>query len=74
VAPQHRRDTFTLGTNESFVEKVRDIVGLYLNPPDHAVVRLDEKSHVQVLERTQPLLPLFLACPNAKPQPIDVTG
>jgi len=56
------------------VEKVRDIVGLYLNPPDHAVVRLDEKSHVQVLERTQPLLPLFLACPNAKPQPIDVTG
>jgi len=56
----HRRDTFTLSTDEFFVEKVRDIVGLYLNPPDHAVVLcLDEKSQVQALERTQPLLPLF---------------
>ncbi len=56
----HRRETFTLSNDQFFVEKVRDIVGLYLNPPDHAVVlSLDEKSQVQALERTQPLLPLF---------------
>jgi transposase len=61
----HRRDTFTLSTDEFFVEKVRDIVGLYLNPPDHAVVLcLDEKSQVQALERTQPLLPLFFGVPE----------
>ena len=49
-----------MSNDQFFVEKVRDIVGLYLNPPDHAVVlSLDEKSQVQALERTQPLLPLF---------------
>jgi transposase len=56
----HRSRKFTLSTDDFFVEKVRDIVGLYLNPPDHAVVLcLDEKSQVQALERKQPLLPLF---------------
>jgi transposase len=56
----HRRRTFTLSTDEFFVEKVRDVVGLYMNPPDHAVVMcLDEKSQVQALERSQPVLPLF---------------
>lgn len=55
----HRHRTFTLSTDDFFVEKVRDIVGLYLAPPDHAVVLcLDEKSQVQALERTQPILPL----------------
>jgi putative transposase len=42
-----------------FVEKLRDVVGLYLNPPDKAVVLcLDEKSQIQALERTQPMLPM----------------
>jgi transposase len=55
----HRRRTFTLSTDEFFVEKVRDIVGLYMSPPDHAVVLCsDEKSQIQALERTQPILPL----------------
>ena len=57
----HRRKQFTLSTDPFFVEKVRDIVGLYLNPPDKALVLcVDEKSQVQALERTQPLLPLGL--------------
>ena len=55
----HRAKTFKLSTDPLFVEKVRDIVGLYLNPPDHAVVLcVDEKSQIQALERTQPVLPM----------------
>jgi transposase len=55
----HRVDTFKLSADPQFVEKVRDIVGLYLNPPDHALVLcLDEKSPVQALDRTRPLLPM----------------
>jgi len=55
----HRTDTFKLSTDPFFVEKVRDVVGLYLNPPDRALVLcVDEKSQVQALNRTQPLLPL----------------
>jgi transposase len=55
----HRTRTFTLSTDDFFVEKVRDIVGLYMSPPDHAVVLcLDEKSQIQALQRTQPVLPL----------------
>jgi len=57
----HRSKSFKLSTDPFFVEKVRDIVGLYLNPPDHALVLcVDEKSQVQALERTQPILPLGL--------------
>lgn len=57
----HRQKTFKLSTDPFFVEKVRDIVGLYLNPPDCAVVLcVDEKSQIQALERTQPLLPMGL--------------
>jgi putative transposase len=57
----HRQKTFKLSNDPFFVEKVRDIVGLYLNPPDSAVVLcVDEKSQIQALERTQPLLPLGL--------------
>src|SRR5216684_7557661 len=57
----HRSTGFKLSTDPFFVEKVRDIVGLYLNPPDNALVLcVDEKSQVQALERTQPMLPLGL--------------
>jgi putative transposase len=57
----HRQKHFKLSTDPFFVEKVRDIVGLYLNPPDHAVVLgVDEKSQIQALDRTQPMLPLGL--------------
>ena len=55
----HRQRHFKLSTDPFFVEKVRDIVGLYLNPPDKAMVLcVDEKSQVQALDRTQPLLPM----------------
>lgn len=55
----HRSKSFKLSNDPLFIEKVRDIVGLYLNPPDHALVLcVDEKSQCQALERTQPLLPM----------------
>jgi putative transposase len=57
----HRQKHFKLSTDPFFVEKVRDIVGLYLNPPDKALVLcVDEKSQIQALDRTQPMLPLGL--------------
>ena len=57
----HRTKTFKLSNDPFFVEKVRDIVGLYLNPPEKALVLcVDEKSQVQALERTQPVLPMGL--------------
>jgi putative transposase len=57
----HRQKHFKLSTDPFFVEKVYDIVGLYLNPPDHAMVLcVDEKSQTQALERSQPLLPMGL--------------
>ena len=57
----HRSRTFKLSTDPLFIEKVRDIVGLYLNPPQNALVLcVDEKSQVQALERTQPVLPMGL--------------
>jgi len=56
----HRSETFKLSPDPLLIEKVRDIVGLYLNPPDHALVFcVDEKSQIQALDRTQPLLPLW---------------
>lgn len=55
----HRSETFKLSKDPLFIEKVRDIVGLYLNPPDRALVLcVDEKSQIQALDRTQPLLPM----------------
>jgi transposase len=60
----HRVENFKLSTDPLFVEKVRDIVGLYLNPPARAVVLcVDEKSQVQALNRTQPILPLAPGVP-----------
>lgn len=57
----HRQRSFKLSSDPFFVEKVRDIVGLYLNPPDNAMVLcVDEKSQIQALDRTQPMLPLGL--------------
>jgi len=59
VLQPHRSETFKLSKDPLFIEKVRDIVGLYLNPPDKALVLCtDEKSQVQALDRTQPLLPM----------------
>jgi transposase len=55
----HRSEAFKLSTDPFFVEKVRDIVGLYMAPPEHALVLcVDEKSQIQALDRTQPLLPM----------------
>jgi hypothetical protein len=55
----HRLETFKLSTDPHFVAKVHDIVGLYMNPPDRALVLcVDEKSQIQALNHTQPALPL----------------
>jgi len=57
----HRARSFKLSNDPFFIEKVREVVGLYLNPPDNALVLcVDEKSQVQALERTQPMLPMGL--------------
>jgi transposase len=56
----HRQEKFKLSTDPQFVEKVYDICGLYLNPPERAVVLcVDEKSQIQALDRTQPILPML---------------
>ena len=55
----HREGTFKLSTDPDFVDKVRDVVGLYVTPPAHAIVLcVDEKSQIQALDRSQPLLPM----------------
>ena len=55
----HRTETFKLSSDPLFIEKVRDIVGLYLDPPDRAMVLcVDEKAQIQALDRTRPLLPM----------------
>ncbi len=60
----HRVETFKLSNDPQFIAKVRDIVGLYLNPPDKALVLcVDEKSQIQALDRTQPILPLAPGMP-----------
>src|SRR2546428_9734134 len=63
----HRTEAFKLSKDPLFVEKVRDIVGLYLNPPDRALVLCaDEKSQIQALDRTQPLLPMRPGMPELR--------
>lgn len=63
----HRSETFKLSNDPLFVSKVRDIVGLYMNPPDKALVLcVDEKSQMQALERTQPLLPMRPGLPERR--------
>src|SRR5580704_9342029 len=55
----HRSESFKLSTDQFFIEKLRDVVGLYLSPPENALVLcVDEKSQCQALERTQPMLPM----------------
>ena len=55
----HRLETFKLSTDPDFVAKVRDVVGLYMTPPERAIVLcVDEKSQIQALDRSQPMLPL----------------
>jgi len=64
----HLTDTFKLSTDPLFMEKVHDVVGLYFNPPDGAIVlSVDEKSQIQALDRSQPVLPMMPACPSAVP-------
>ena len=61
----HRSDAFQLSNDPLFIDKVRDIVGLYLDPPERAVVLcVDEKSQVQALNRMQPVLPMMAASPE----------
>jgi transposase len=63
----HRQETFKLSSDPMFVEKVRDIVGLYMDPPLMAMVLcVDEKSQIQALDRTQPLLPLAPGIPERR--------
>src|SRR5215210_3223142 len=60
-----RRETFKFSTDPQLEGKVRDVVGLYLNPPDHAIVLcVDEKSQIQALNRTQPILPVRPGLPE----------
>ena len=61
----HVSRSFKLSDDPQFVAKVRDVVGLYMNPPDHAVVfSFDEKSQIQALERAQPILPMDIGNPE----------
>src|SRR3954463_5302076 len=61
----HRSETWKLSKDPQFVEKIRDVVGLYLNPPERAVVLcVDEKSQIQALDRTAPILPMFPGTPQ----------
>jgi transposase len=63
----HQAETFKLSPDPQFIDKVRDIVGLYLNPPDAAVVLcVDEKSQIQALDRTAPVLPLMPGVPERR--------
>ncbi len=61
----HRSESFKLSTDPLFIEKVRDVVGLYLDPPERAVVlAVDEKSQIQALNRSQPILPIMPGTPE----------
>src|SRR5438105_7993694 len=63
----HRVESFKFSNDSQFARKVRDIVGLYLNPPDKAIVlSVDEKSQIQALDRTQPILPLRPGLPERR--------
>ena len=62
-----RSETFKLSPDPQFIDKVRDIVGLYLNPPEAAVVLcVDEKSQIQALDRSAPVLPLMPGVPERR--------
>ncbi len=66
LAP-HRSETFKLSTDPLFIDKVRDVVGLYLDPPEKALVLcVDEKSQIQALDRSQPVLPIMPGVPERR--------
>jgi len=63
----HRADSFKLSTDPFFIDKVRDVVGLYLDPPERAVVLcVDEKSQIQALNRFSPVLPMMPGTPERR--------
>jgi transposase len=63
----HLTDSFKLSTDPQFIEKVRDVVGLYLDPPERALVLcVDEKSQIQALDRSQPVLPMMPGMPERR--------
>src|SRR4029434_2876933 len=63
----HLTDTFKLSSDPQFIDKVRDVVGLYLDPPERALVLcVDEKSQVQALDRSQPVLPMMPGMPERR--------
>jgi transposase len=71
LAP-HKQDSWKLSKDPQFIDKVRDVVGLYLNPPERAVVLcVDEKSQIQALDRTAPILPMM---PGTRPAPPTTTS
>ena len=71
----HRASTYTLSSDPLFVEKVRDVVGLYLSPPNNALVlSVDEKSQIQALNRTQPILPMRPGCEERRTADYDRHG
>ena len=71
----HRTETWKLSADPLFVDKVRDVVGLYLNPPERAVVLcVDEKSQIQALDRTQPILPMRPGLPERAPTTTSATA
>jgi hypothetical protein len=70
-----RRETFKFSTDPELEAKVRDVVGLYLNPPDKAVVlSIDEKSQIQAVDRTAPILPMRPGPPEKRPTTICATA
>ena len=71
----HRVETFKFSTDPQLEAKLRDVVGLYLDPPAGAVVvSVDEKSQIQALDRTQPILPLRQAFPSSRPTTTSATA
>jgi len=71
----HRVEHFKFSSDPEFVSKVRDIIGLYLNPPDQALVfSLDEKSQIRALDRTQPILPLRPGLPERQTRDYERHG
>jgi len=70
-----RVETFKFSTDPQLVAKVTDVVGLYLAPPENAIVLcVDEKSQIQALDRTAPMLPMQPGCPNGAPMTTSGTA
>jgi hypothetical protein len=70
----HRVESFKFSNDPNFAPKVREVGGLYMNPPDKAIVlSVDEKSQIQALDRTQPILPLRPVCRSGKRTITSVT-